>query len=206
MRLVKLRRFLLRGFLVLLLLGGLFLGIAFLPGQVEGNYRGIASSCGCDGITFINLREGKLITYHSAHPPAWLSGRYQNANGAVELYLDGLRSKEAENMFMKAYPRFLITKFVSDSEGEVYWCWKWPAIGRIGESLRTQEVTAMRIGEDGVTRRNVFDCDLKPVRSEIKTGPNQWAEQAGTEQPATHSLSKSEGGDKPQPDAEGRSR
>jgi hypothetical protein len=32
------------------------------------------------------------------------------------------------------------------------------------------------------------------------------AEQAGTEQPATRSQSKSEGGDKPQPEAEGRSR
>lgn len=175
---VKLRRFLLRGLLVLLLLGGSFLGVAFLPGEVEGNYRGIASSCGCDGITFINLRDGKMITYHSAHPPAWLSGRYQKGNDTVELYLSSLRSKEGETMLMKAYSRFLITKFVDASEGKEYWCWKWPAIGSIGESLRTQEVSAMRIGEDGVTRRNVFDCDLKLVRSEIKTGPNQWAEQA----------------------------
>jgi hypothetical protein len=177
MKWVKIRRFLLRCFLVFLLLGGLFLGVAFLPGEVEGNYRGIASSCGCDGITFTNLRGGKMITYHSAHPPAWLSGRYQNANGVVELYLDGLQSKEAESLLMRAYPRFLITKFVDESEGKQYWCWKWPALGRIGEALRRQEVSAMRIGEDGVMRRNVFDCDLKRVRSEIKIGPNQWAEQ-----------------------------
>jgi hypothetical protein len=37
-------------------------------------------------------------------------------------------------------------------------------------------------------------------------GNNQKGEQDGTEQPATHPESKSEGGDKPQPEAEGRSR
>jgi hypothetical protein len=177
MKWVKLPRILLRGILILVLLGGSFLGVAFLPGEIEGNYRGIASSCGCDGITFINLREGKMITYFSAHPPAWLSGRYQKAGAAVELYLDGLRSDEGETLMMRAYPRLLITKFVDDSEGKEYWCWKWPAVGRIGESLRTQEVSAMRIEEDGVVRRSVFDCDLKLVRSEIKTGLNQWVEQ-----------------------------
>jgi len=36
--------------------------------------------------------------------------------------------------------------------------------------------------------------------------PKKTAEQAGTGQPATRPESKSEGGDKPQPEAEGRSR
>lgn len=176
MKWLRLRRILLRGFLILVLLGASFLGVAFLPGEVEGNYRGIASSCGCDGITFLNLREGKMITYYSAHPPAWLSGRYQKADGAVKLYLGGEQLKDKETLLMRAYPRFLITKFVDDEENKEYWCWKWPAIGRIGESLRTQEVSAMFTEEGNVRRRNVFDCDLKFLRSEILIGKNQWAE------------------------------
>ena len=117
MKWLKLRRLLLRSTLVVFLLGGIFLGIAFLPGEVEGNYRGgFVSSCGCDSVTFINLREGKILTYHSAHPPAWLSGRYQKTNGAVELYLGGEQLKREEIFLMRAYPRFLTTKFVDDEE------------------------------------------------------------------------------------------
>ena len=56
-----------------------------------------------------------------------------------------------------------------------------------------------------VRRRNVYDCDLKFLRSEILIGQNQWAED-GTWQPATRSELESKTSDKPQPDAEGRSR
>ena len=68
-------RMLRRMLLVLLLLALVFLGIAFLPGSVEGNYRGrIVSACGCDGISFLNLRQGRMIHYYSAHPPAFFMG------------------------------------------------------------------------------------------------------------------------------------
>jgi hypothetical protein len=61
---LKLRLLVLRATLVGFLFGGILPGIAFLPGEVEGNYRGgFVSSCGCDSVTFINLREGKMLTY-----------------------------------------------------------------------------------------------------------------------------------------------
>jgi hypothetical protein len=51
----------------------------------------------------------------------------------------------------------------------------------------------------------IIDTDGKQIHGDI--GPeSQEAEQAGTGQPATRPESKSEGGDKPQPESEGRSR
>lgn len=58
--------------------------------------------------------------------------------------------------------------------------------------------------------RYLFDSakvDLQVLPGALEfIAPKQKAEQAGAGQPATRSQSKSEGGDKPQPDAEGRSR
>ena len=54
-------------------------------------------------------------------------------------------------------------------------------------------------GKDGVPTQQASDL-LRAARKKMKT------EQAGTEQPATRPQSKSEGGDKSQPEAEGRSR
>ena len=48
--------------------------------------------------------------------------------------------------------------------------------------------------------------DAAPYSKEDVDAMIEEAEQAGTGQPATRSQSKSEGGDKPQPEAEGRSR
>lgn len=175
---MRLRRILIRSLLGLLVLSVLFFGVAFLPGSVEGNYRGIASSCGCDSITFINLRKGKMMTYHTAHSPAWLDGRYRQAtDGSVDMYLFRLRDDPQELLFMKAYPRLLITKFVSQTEDQEYWCWKWPGLGRIGEAIRGQDIVAMELPEDGPMTREVFDTQLNLLRKEVKIGPNQWAEQ-----------------------------
>lgn len=184
MNLVTLRRALIRSLLGLLALSVVFFGVAFLPGSVEGNYRGIASSCGCDSITFINLRKGKMMTYHTAHPPAWLSGRYgQEADGSVDMFLYKLHEDRQEELFMKAYPRLLITKFVSQTEDREYWCWKWPRLGRIGEAISGQDIVAMELHEDGPTTREVFDRRLKLLRTEVKIGPNQWAEAADGKTP-----------------------
>jgi hypothetical protein len=180
MKLVMLRRLLLRSLLALLLLGGLFFGIAFLPGDVEGNYRGIASSCACDSITFISLHDGKMVTYNSAHAPASLDGRYSvSTDGSIEIFLTKLRAGEAEQLVMNAYPRFLLTKFVSLSDGDEYWCWKWPALGRTGEALAGQEITSMVLQKDGSLTRKVFDRDFNFLKAERKIGKNQWAEQGG---------------------------
>ena len=49
----------------------LLLLVAFLPGTVEGNYRGIASSYSSDTDTFLNFRDNKIVSYHVPNPPAY---------------------------------------------------------------------------------------------------------------------------------------
>lgn len=174
-------RMLRRILLVLLLLAIAFLGIAFLPGSVEGNYRGIASSCGCDGISFINLQQGRIIHYFSAHPPASIMGRYQKApDGGVDLWLTNWLEGEPEKHVFKVYPRFLITKFVSPDEGRDYWCWKWPSLGRIGESLHHQEVSLLNARTGSTLTREIYNHDLKWIRHETKIGKGKWTVDASS--------------------------
>jgi hypothetical protein len=52
----------------------------------------------------------------------------------------------------------------------------------------------------------VFAAPLKPEYRLVPARPKSNAEQAGAGQPATRSVDKPEGSDKPQPEAEGRSR
>ncbi len=165
--------------LVLLLLAVVFLGIAFLPGSVEGNYRGLESSCGCDGISFLNLRQGQMIQYYSAHPPASFMGRYQNSpDGGVEVWLTGWREAQPEKLIFKAYPRFLITQFVGAEDGQKSWCWKWPSIGRIGEALQLQEVSEVHPRKENISSRDIYDRNLKWIRHETKIGKGKWMERA----------------------------
>lgn len=169
-------RMLRRILLVLLLLAIGFVGIAFLPGSVEGNYRGrIVTSCGCDGISFINLRQGRMILYFSAHPPALIMGRYTNApDGAVEIWGNRAKIDGSERLDFKAYPRFLITKFVSPDEGRDYWCWKWPSFGRIGEALQAQELSVVHPRKENTSSRDIYDRNLKWIRHETKIGKGKW--------------------------------
>lgn len=160
---------------LLLLLALVFVAVAFLPGRVEGNYRGrIVSSCACDGISFLNLRDGRMILYHSAHPPAEILGRYQSGPDGVELWLKQFQGHESEKLLLKAYPRFLITKFVDPSDGLESWNWKWPTLGRIGEALRTQEIASINAREGNKASREILGHDLKWIRHETKTGKNPW--------------------------------
>lgn len=169
MRPASLLQFIFRSLLVLLAAAGLFVGIAFLPGSVEGNYRGLVSSCGCDGISFTNLREGKVMTYFTAHPPASLDGYYsESSDGSVELFC-GKWGVEDEYLRMTAYPRLLITKFEDGDGGNVFWSWKWPSFGRIGEALAGQEIVETKLEADHFITRKVFDHDLNFLRSESKS-------------------------------------
>jgi hypothetical protein len=75
--------------------------------------------------------------------------------------------------------------------------WFWDTVGdaaKVAIRSSSDGGIAAKMSADGTP----VSAWLKPIKSE--------AEQAGTGQPATRSQSKSEGNDKPQPEAEGRSR
>lgn len=57
---------------------------------------------------------------------------------------------------------------------------------------------------NGLSREEVSKVPIAVI--DLKQLISEYVEQAGTRQPATRSESKSEGGDKPNPEAEGRSR
>jgi hypothetical protein len=101
------------------------------------------------------------------------------------MFMQNLRADEPEKLFMKAYPRLLITKFVGQSDGEVYWCWKWPLFGVTKEAYKSQEISSIILERDGSTKRLIYDQDFRLIRREIKTGPNQWAEQVAAARPAS---------------------
>jgi hypothetical protein len=75
----------------------------------------------------------------------------------------------------------------------------------------TEELTLGQFAElllSDLEARSMYIDALVPANSvkTLATHNAENAQQAGTEQPATRPQSKSEGGDKPQPEAEGRSR
>lgn len=69
-------------------------------------------------------------------------------------------------------------------------------------------ITEVRAIKRGISERNGNDIDrlLASLISQERSSGTTKAEQGGAGQPATRPESDSEGGDKPQPDAEERSR
>jgi len=64
-------------------------GIAFLPADIEGQYRDVGARCACDSVNFLQFRDGKILYYSSAHPPAEIIGHYvPRSDRTVEMYFD----------------------------------------------------------------------------------------------------------------------
>ena len=162
-------RWLVRCLLALLMTASIFLAVAFLPGSIEGNYRGIAPGCGCDSYNFLNFRDGKWVHYSTNHPPAFLDGQYQKrADGSVDVFLQGIKANEKERLMYRAYPRFLITKFVSVSTGDVDWDWKWPLFGETRTAVQNHEIKLMVLEDNGWAVSTYYDKDFKFIRQETK--------------------------------------
>lgn len=166
-------------------LGGIVFCVAeFVPGSVEGSYQGISSTAALDSVNFTNLRAGRMTDYYVDYPPARLSGRYEvGPDGVVNVYLTPLRIDEREILLFKAYPRLLHTRFVDQSDGKVYSSWKLPTWGAIGAAIRDQDICRHVIKPGETMRRLVYDPDYKLIRTEIKTGPNRFAEEPASIQP-----------------------
>ena len=81
-----------------------------------------------------------------------------------------------------------------------------PTTGKIADMIARQEVSQATIPDETKIVTTYYDSSLAVVREEIKPIRNRRSEHAGAGQPATRPEPKPEGGDKPQPDAEERSR
>ena len=130
------------GLAVLLASIGVFIGIALLPGSLDGVYRGMAPECGCDSVNFIYCTNGRLVLYKSEHPPADFVGKYEmGRDGVCSLYLFSTWAGKNDELWYRAYPHFLVTRFAETKSGEwSQWCWKWPKIGVIGKTMKEHEI------------------------------------------------------------------
>jgi hypothetical protein len=140
--------------------------LVMLPGPIEGQYHGIGVGCGCDSFNFLQYRDGKIVSYMSAHPPARLIGRYSlNPDGSVDLYLRPFKDGETEEFVGRANPRLLLTRFVW-SDGETEWAFKCPKILTVRRTIETHEITSKILHDDKTITTTYYNSSLEPLRQE----------------------------------------
>ncbi len=148
-------------------LGTLIGVIVFLPGDIEGQYRDIGVRCMCDCVTFLQFRDGKILSYGSAHPPANVIGHYtKNSDGRINMYYNSYTPGEADELIGQAHPYLLMTKFSWSTDVE--WGLKRPKIFTIRKTIAEHEITSTYINADRSVTKTFYDDSLKPVRSELE--------------------------------------
>jgi hypothetical protein len=198
-----------RSALVLILVLSMTVGFLSLPSKVEGVYSaGMLISCMCDGFDYVRFHNGSVIHYSTAHEPANLLGRYEvKSDGSVAIYMTALRKGEPEEiLFTLSRPRIGFAFASTPEENESCLLMRVPATGKITDMIARQEVSQASIPDETKIVTTYYDSSLAVVREETKPIKNRRTERAGTGQPATRPQSTSEGSQKPQPEAEGRSR
>lgn len=154
--------------LCLVATGFVVTAIAVLPGNVEGQYRDVGIRCMCDCVNFLQFRNGKIVHYGSAHPPADVIGRYtRNSDGSVDMYFNSFREGTPGEFLGRAYPRLLITKFVWSTDGEIEWGIKYPRVFTVGRTISEQEVTSKFINGDKSETKTYYNHSLEAVRTEL---------------------------------------
>lgn len=150
---------------------GVFIGIALLPGSLDGVYRGMAPECGCDSVNFIYCTNGRLVLYKSEHPPADFVGKYEmGRDGVCSLYLFSTWAGKNDELWYRAYPHFLVTRFAETKSGEwSQWCWKWPKIGVIGKTMKEHEIVRQVIVGKGRVATTRFDRNFQKIGEETIT-------------------------------------
>ncbi|RYD19514.1 MAG: hypothetical protein EOP88_18670 [Verrucomicrobiaceae bacterium] len=176
----KIRRVTVLSLRVLLVVGGLLLVLALLPGSVEGNYKvggELVPQCLCTSKSMLRLESGQVILYQTGHPPAQIVGRYNTGkDGMVEIHRHALEEGAADILFAKVYPRYFFTLLVAEKSGNFHWLRKKPPAGWIGKVIQDQVICRSVLPSGSRLRRTVYDRDLKMLRMEASVGPDEWTE------------------------------
>lgn len=177
MKIRKAIRVLLRVTLGCVVLSLLFVGIGMLPGDIEGIYRGMGTRCMCDSVNFMQFRDGKVIMFSSAHPPADLFGRYETkADGSVAVFMSPYKEGESEERIFTATPRLWFTRFRSADGATEDWQLKSPAFGTVKTTIRDQEVSSSILKRDRTVVKTIYNSALKEIRTETKQPKTKTAE------------------------------
>ena len=169
-------RWIRRVVLVVALGTSVFLAVAFMPGSIEGNYRG-GMDCMCDSWNFLRYSNGRVVLYESNHPPAFYVGPYEKCpDGSIRVFFQPSESERSQELY-RAYPRLLVTKFVSVNDGSVSWLWKRPLVGKTKLTVMNHEIESTAIHADRMVR-TFYNNEFEVLRRETIPLGNDEAEQA----------------------------
>lgn len=152
----------------------LFLGIALLPGRIEGIYRAEAlagSSC-MDCKSYFEIREGRgihhVIVDGSIEVSSSLFMDYEiEPSGAIAIRLHPTKADEINPVIIRAYPHFLVTRFVSGEDHKSTWIWKVPTCFGLREKLAAARIRDFNFGPDSVT--DIFyDSTFKVIETRVR--------------------------------------
>ena len=159
-------KWLVRALVVVCAIAAIFVGIACLPGSIEGTYRGV--NCMCDSVNVTRFQNGRIVSYESAHPPAQLMGRYEIASdGATEVFLHSFKYGEKEKLWFRAFPHLWFARAVDAESGSVDWLVKRPLYGVAKQSVEKQEIVSTAVREDHSLVKTFYTGNFEILRVEI---------------------------------------
>ncbi len=146
---------------------GIVLGLAWLPGPVEGLYSVGEASCLCGGKSFMRLIDGKIITYNTSHAPAQLIGKYTaDSNGMVKLSFLDEKGKEDDFKTLLSRPYLFLLSTPPVAGKPSGWDFRCPEWGAVSQALREHDIVKQRTESDGSITKEFFDSHLTALRTE----------------------------------------
>lgn len=153
---------------------GSFLGFAFLPGSLEGNYAG-SSLHGVpedQSYFFTRFEEGRGTAYMRDSSRATYCYRYDlNSDGSVSIYALPVRLRESEKLFRRAYPRRLLTKFVDPDTGDSEWHWKSPNTQSRRDVLATHQIQRFQMTSEDKFVRITYQPGFREPQTTVGSMP-----------------------------------
>lgn len=145
----------------------LFVGLALLPGEIEGVYDTFAFQCACDSKDYFELREGRMIFHSTGHPPSEIYGTYTRfADGRYEIRLLPDKGKSEGVLFASVRSYLLVSHFRSPGDQSGEWCLKRPKFGGVKALISTNKIRQRDWVEAGL-RDTIYDHDFRIVESKV---------------------------------------
>lgn len=147
---------------------GLITAIVFTPGGVEGAYSPI-SSYGCAGDQFMEIRDGRMVSYVMCSNEGTLHGYYEkDPSGSLVFRLSSDKSSNECKPWARVEPHLLGAWFYYLDSGESEWKWKRYVTSKMKNHMVTAAIKGVESGEKGVSSTtydyqfHVLDVSFRP--------------------------------------------